>query len=615
MTLQPLSRGFGPEDFVRAEQALAPSYSADGRRIAFLSDRCGVFQVWLIDAAGEAAAPALRVTDTGGVVYAARFRPRHPDQLLYVTDEGGDEQFRLHLLDLASGASRLLAGGPGLIHAFGSWSRDGRRLSFASNRRAREFLDVHVLDVERSQARCVLQADAMHAAGEFAPDGRALLVSRPNHAQAGDNDLLLVTAAGEGTARRLTLHAGIASWRQATFHPSGAILAIADEGREFAGLQRIDAASGRREWLCTPAHDIECFALDLAGSHLALVVNEEGCSQLRAFALTPDARLGAAIDLAAPADGVLANLTWRPDGRALAFTCERPAHPAAVCASELHTRHAARLTREVTSPVARDVLPPPQPVRYPGFAGMQIPAFLYRPRAARGPLPCLVLVHGGPESQSRPALWARWAAPAYLLARGQLALLVPNVRGSTGYGKSYEHADDREHRMDAVGDLVAAHAWLARQPFVDARRIGVMGSSYGGFMTLAAITEAPERWAAAVESYGVVNFETFLANTGPWRRAHRAAEYGEDPTLLRRISPIHRAHRIRTPLLVVQGARDVRVPRSESEQIVEAVRNNGGEVEYLLFQGEGHGIRRIENRLAMAQRVVAFLERYLIGSR
>src|SRR5262249_17115420 len=220
-----------------------------------------------------------------------------------------------------------------------------------------------------------------------------------------------------------------------------------------------------------------------------------------------------------------------------------------------------------------------------------------------------------PESQSRPSLANSYAAPAYLLARGEICLFVPNVRGSTGYGKEYAHADDVEKRMDAVQDLVAARDWLATSGRVDPDRIGVMGSSSRRFMTLAAITEAPDRWAAAVDGFGIADWETFMQFTGPWRRAHRAREYGSDPALLRSISPIHKADQIVTPLMIIQGDHDVRVPPLESQQIADAVRRNGAIVEYALSEREDHGIARLPNRLKMNRMTVDFLREHLLGAK
>jgi dipeptidyl aminopeptidase/acylaminoacyl peptidase len=313
-------------------------------------------------------------------------------------------------------------------------------------------------------------------------------------------------------------------------------------------------------------------------------------------------------------DGIIAQPAWRDDGHALALTFESARHIPNVWLIDLRDGKAEEVTQASAGDVAPSMLPEPELIRYTTFDGREIPAYYYRPldAAPDRKLPCMVLVHGGPEAQSRPALWGRYAAPQYLLARGDIALLVPNVRGSTGYGREYSHADDVELRMDSVRDLIAAIDWLTEVGGVDPERIGVMGGSYGGFMTLAAITEAPERWGVAVDLFGIADFETFLKFTGPWRRRHRAREYGEDPAFLRTISPIHKADRIRTPLLVIQGDHDVRVPQEESEQIVDTIRANDGIVEYIVFPEEGHGIQKLPNRLEMGKRIVAFLEEHLV---
>ncbi|MPZ98948.1 MAG: prolyl oligopeptidase family serine peptidase [Dehalococcoidia bacterium] len=601
------------EDFVRVESATGVSFASDGLRLAFRSNRSGVYQAYVTDLHGEDAQRAQTVAETEGTVYQTAFRPGHA-QVLFVTDDGGDEQYQLHLADLDAGTARPLGSEARVIHNLGAWSLDGRLLSYASNRRDRRYFDIYVLDVESGRERLVLQQDGMNAAGRFNASATALLVSRPNLEQPGDNDLYLLDIEAGGEPRRLTAHDGPAHWADARFHAGGAVLALSDEGREFVGLQRIDPTTGKRAFVLERDWDIEAFALSSDGQRLAVAVNEDGFSRLEAFSVDADGRPGAPLDVPAVPGGVISSLEWRPEAAALAFTFESAHAVSDVWLADLDRRGLRRLTRSDMRSIKPTSLPDPEVVRYPTFDGGEVPAFLYRPlrRASEGALPCLVLVHGGPESQSRPFLWGSYAAAAYLLHQGRLAVLVPNVRGSTGYGKAYHHADDVERRMDSVRDLIAARQWLAGSGVADPARIGVMGGSYGGFMTLAAITEAPEDWAAAVDLFGIANFLTFLEHTGPWRRRPLAAEYGSDTAFLESISPIHKADRIRTPLLVVQGDHDVRVPPEESEQIVQTVRRNEGVVEYVVFEREGHGIQRLPNRLELARRTVAFLERYLL---
>lgn len=608
---------FTLDGFVKVGVSEQPSYDSTGARVAFRSNRSGVSQAWLMPASGGEARP---LTDTGGVIYRVAFRPAH-DQLLYVADDGGDEQYQLHLLDLPTGASRALASMPRVIHNLGAWSPDGRLLSYGSNRRDRAFFDIYVLDVETGEERLVFQHDGMNAAGQFAPDGRSLLVSRPNLEVPGDSALWLLDLAGGGEPRLLTAHDDLSEWTDAHLHPGGAVLALADDGREFTALQRIDLATLGREYLLTHEWGLEALALTPDGSRLAVVVNEDGYGRIEAYEVTADARLGRPIALGQPAGGVASTPEWRPDGGALAFTFEGPRHVPDIWVTDVGSGAAARLTASRTQGLPLESLPEPRLIRYTSFDGREIPAFYYVPEHAPdgapgdGPLACMVLVHGGPEMQSRPTLWGRYPGPHYLLARGDVALLVPNVRGSSGYGKEYGHADDVEKRMDSVRDLLSAADWLAASGEVDPKRIAVMGGSYGGFMVLAAITEAPGRWAAAVNLYGIANFETFLRFTGAWRRKHRSREYGEDPEFLRSISPIHKAHLIRTPLLVFQGDHDVRVPPEESEQIVETVRRNEGVVEYVVYPEEGHGFQKLPHRMDLARRVVAFVDEHLRAAR
>ena len=602
------------DQFVRVETAVEPSFSSDGKHVAYRSNRSGVFQVFLVGAEGERIHPAEQLTDTGGVVYSAKFRP-HSREILYITDQGGNEQYQIHLLDADTRTSRPLAAAPGIIHNPGAFSSDGRCFSYGSNKRDRRFFDIYVSDLHTGEERLVYRQDGMNLPGRFNDDAGALLIRRPNlDKAAGDNDLYLLDLSRNDPPIKLTGHREVAQYSGACFHPSGHVLVLSDEEREFIGLQRIDPESLTRQYIHEPDWDIEQFSLGPGGEMLAVIVNEDGYSRLSVHRMTPRAEMGPPVTIPEPPAGILGNLRWCPDGQALVFTLVSAGQASNVWLLDLENMECRPVSQSAMGGVPPEVLPEPQTIRYPSFDGRPVPAFFFVPHRAqkKEKLPCVIIVHGGPESQSRPSLWGvRGAAAAYLLALGRIAVLAPNVRGSTGYGKAYQHADDVEKRMDAVRDLIAALDWLEADGVVDPKRIAVMGGSYGGFMTLAGITEAPERWAAAIDLFGIANFETFLEKTGPWRRKHRAAEYGEDPGFLRSISPLHKADRIQTPLLVIQGDQDVRVPPHESEQIVETVRSKGGVVDYILFEQEGHGIQKIANRLTMEKRICAFLEKHL----
>jgi dipeptidyl aminopeptidase/acylaminoacyl peptidase len=249
-------------------------------------------------------------------------------------------------------------------------------------------------------------------------------------------------------------------------------------------------------------------------------------------------------------------------------------------------------------------------VRFAAYDGLELSGWLYGPHGASGPGPIVLSFHGGPEGQERPAFNPTYQ---YFLSRGY-AVLAPNVRGSTGFGKTYTHLDDVKLREDSVKDLAAAVEWLKTSGGADARRVAVMGGSYGGYMTLAAITLYPDLWAAAIEMYGISNFETNLRNTSGYRRRQREREYGTlagDLEFLRSVSPIYKVNRIKAPLLVFQGKNDPRVPYTESEQIVKALRDRNAPVEYTLFDDEGHGFVKLTNRLVVYPKIVDFLERHM----
>jgi dipeptidyl aminopeptidase/acylaminoacyl peptidase len=605
---------FTVDDFVDVRWSEMPTYSPDGSRITYRANHSGVMQAYVVDANGG---EPTRLTQTDGVIYGVRYRPRH-DEVNFTADVGGDEQYQQHLVTDTAGASRAMIAESEVINEFGSWSEDGKRFSYASNARDQRFFDLFIVDVDAGDHRLVYEQDGMNHAGAMSADGGSMLFTRPNLDQSGDINLYLLDL-DSGAERSLSDHEGAAVFTAAEFHASGAVLALSNDDREYMALLRIDIESGEREYLITPDWDIEFMSLSPDGQRVLTVVNVDGYSEAHIHSVTADGRIGDEVALPEIADGVISSPAWRPDGDAIAFTFEGAQLAPAIWTAELSTSTLRRVTGDSGEGTAFASIPTAELIHYTSFDGREIPAFYYRPPGASPdePLPCFVLVHGGPESQSRPVLGARYAAPTYLLARGDVALLVPNVRGSTGYGKHYSHLDDVDLRMDSVRDLVAAVDWVAARADLDQDRVGVMGGSYGGFMTLAAITEAPERWAVAVDLFGIVNFQSFLQHTGPWRRRQRAAEYGDpdrDAELLHSISPIHKVDQIVTPLLVIQGDRDTRVPQEESDQMVEAIRHNEGIVEYVIFEDEGHGIAKLPHRREMAHKIVGFSEEHLLTS-
>jgi dipeptidyl aminopeptidase/acylaminoacyl peptidase len=586
--------------FLHVRTAHAATFSPDSERVGFLSDLTGVPQAWTVARGGGWPE---RITFTEDRISTVAYAPRSR-RLIIGEDAGGNERHQLFVVDDQGRERQPVAVQPGAIHEFGDWAADESFVAFASNRRRPEFFDIYVAPLDGGPPTCVLQQDGTNYAGRVFLDGRHLVVRRVHGSFETEAFLLDLR---DRSLQPLSAAPTPARYQQLTPAPDGRFLyAITDAGRDFLGLGSFDMAQLAWRWLVTEDQDLEHFALSRDGGRAALIWNENGYSRLE-VRRTRDWYAEWVAELPA---GVARAPAWSPDGHWLAVSVEGPRHNLDVWLLDAQGQEVRRLTQSTRAGLSAEDFPLPELIHYPTFDDRRIPAYLYRPVQAPGPCPVVILVHGGPEGQSRPGFNA---VVAYFVSRG-LAVLVPNVRGSTGYGKAYAALDDVEKRMDAVRDLKAAVDWLVQSGVALPHHVAVMGGSYGGFMVLAAITEYPELFAAAVDIVGIANFVTFLQNTGSWRRRLREREYGRldgDTEMLRRISPIHKADRIRAPLLVVHGLNDPRVPMEEAEQIVAAIRARQGVVDFLQYPDEGHGLVKLRNRLHAYPRIADFLQRHL----
>jgi dipeptidyl aminopeptidase/acylaminoacyl peptidase len=381
-------------------------------------------------------------------------------------------------------------------------------------------------------------------------------------------------------------------------------------GREFRGVFRIPVGiDGIDHDAAEPVSDArgDCgCAIDWTGRHLLVTCNADGIT--RAELRDPD-DLTKIVDIPLPGAGVAGPFVFSKDGRWLAYGFSSATIPGDVWRYSTVTGATERLT---VSPCDVDpaTFVPPDLVRVPSFDGLQVPAFVFRPRGVAGRHPVVVVVHGGPESQWRPS----FSPLVQYLVAGGFAVVAPNVRGSTGYGRTYQHLDDVDKRLDSVADLAALHDWIATCDDLDEDRCALYGGSYGGYMVLSGLVHQPERWAAGVDVVGIANLVTFLQNTAAWRRAWREREYGSlthDRELLERLSPIAHVERLRAPLMVVHGRNDPRVPLGEAEQIHAVARAKGLPSELLVYDDEGHGLAKLRNRLDAYPRVAAFLHEVL----
>ena len=595
------------ERYLNVKSAYTPLWSPQGH-LVFLSDITGVPQLWGLTRPGgwpEA------LTHFPERISTAAYSPTR-DEIVFGMDAGGNERDRLFRLVLGAGGRvecERLTDAPEAIHDLGGFSPSGEEIAFAANRRHPAEFDVYTLHVRTGEERRLWEGDGMvHVAG-FSPDGEKLLLVRVH---ASFHQELLVLDRGSGAVERVSPPKEARFW-SARWGADGRIYALTDLDREFLAPARLDPASGRVELVDETSWDAEALALSPDGKKLAYALNADGYSQLWLLDLLT--REKTRIEGLPP--GVVGPppdpkpLEFSPDGEKLAVAFTGARYNPDIWVYDLAAQTWERWTRSSLAGLSREDFAEPELVRYPSFDGLEIPAWLYRPKGVRKDLPVIVWVHGGPEAQSRPLFNP---VLQYFVERGY-GVFAPNVRGSTGYGKTYTHLDDVEKRRDAVEDLKHGAEWLIAQGIADPRRLAVLGGSYGGFMVLATLTTHPELWAAGVDIVGIANFVTFLENTGPWRRKLREAEYGSlerDRALLESLSPIHRVERIRAPLLVIHGANDPRVPVGEAEQIVSRLRKRGQPVEYLRFDDEGHGIVKLENKRVAYPAIAEFLDRYLM---
>ena len=590
------------ETFLAPRAHHSPALSDDGAVLAWLSDETGLDQLWSRDMADPDTPPVQR-TSLPEKVGALAFRPGARD-ILYTTDSGGDERHQLHLLRDGAEAAEPLTERPDRVHAWGCFDPEGRRIAYSVNDADPAAMRIRIRDLETGEDQVVVEGPGWRTPRSFTPDGAYLLVE-DDRAGMFDASLRLLSLA-DGNERVLLAsgedrgaHVNATRW----IEEGGALLLATDAGTEFHGLARIETATGALSWLAQPPGDVEAMAVDKATGRIALAWNEGGYSRLTLL----DGKEQS--DLPLPEPGRVGALAFVSQGTALIASLAGFRAPSRVIRLDLAaaatTLCADRHRLAETDTVA------PEIVAIESFDGADIPAFVFAPRAPPPPggRPALVIVHGGPESQYA----AHWRSDVQHLARRGWLVVAPNVRGSTGYGRDWQAGDDLDRRMDAVRDLKAVRDWVAARDDVDEGRLVVSGQSYGGFMVLAAITEYPDDWRAAVDFYGIADFTTLLAATGPWRRRLRAVEYGdpgaeEGRALLARLSPFRKIDAVKTPLFLAHGGDDPRVSPAESELVYAALRGRGHDCELLRIDHEGHGFARAENRRAVYGAMMRFIE-------
>lgn len=547
-------------------------------------------------------------------VTGALYEPRSGRYFLFTRDVGGNEFAQIYRYDLADGRVTLLTDGGRSQNSGLEWSIRGDRVAYGSTRRNGADRDIYVMDpLDPKTDRRVLEVSGGGwGVLDWSPDDRQLLLAEV--ISVNDRRLWLLDLATGVKALLTEPGPEPVSYGQARFTRDGTGLYLTtDKDSEFLRLAHMDLKSRRITPLVESIPwDVEAMEPSPDGSRIAFTANEAGISRLYLF--NTETRKPTPTGAVPP--GLISGIKWRPDGKELAFSVESARSPSDVYSLDVAAHTLTRWTEsELGGLVAAD-LSEPRLVKWPSFDGREITGFLYEPPARfTGPRPVIILIHGGPEGQSRPGFLGRLN---YLLNELGVAVLLPNVRGSTGYGKTFVKLDNGVKREDAVRDIGALLAWIAKQPTLDASRVMAYGGSYGGYMTLAVAVHYADRIRCAVDVVGISNFNTFLQNTESYRRDLRRAEYGDerDPQMrefFERTAPLNNTTKIKRPLFVVQGGNDPRVPRSEAEQIVDRVRRNGTPVWYLLAMDEGHGFRKKGNADFQFYSMVLFIRQHLLA--
>jgi dipeptidyl aminopeptidase/acylaminoacyl peptidase len=592
------------ERYLNIRSAYGASFGPEGERLAFLQDTTGVPQIWAL---GESLNWPDQHTFYDERIIFVSFSPEN-SELIFGMDDGGNERQQLFILS-EDGTITPLTDMPEAKHRFGGWSHDGERFTFASNRRDEAVFDIYTQgrDETGTDAELVYEGEGWLTVGGWSPDDERLIVTE-SHSSFDQDIYTLGIDSGELT--HLTPHEGNVRFQSTSWSPDGTgIYLVTDDRADTLYLARLDIETGDLsvveqggEW------NIDGVAIDEESERIVYSRNVDGYTELTVGDLS-----GTEIsEFPAPdlPDGVAGGVSFSPDGERFAVSATGDTENTNVYVVTIETGDVERWTNAATGGVPRERFSPSELVRFESFDKREIPAFFSLSEdASEGETPVIVDIHGGPESQRRPSFSP---VKQYFLDQGY-AYFEPNVRGSSGYGKEYTHLDDVKKRMDSVADIRAGVEWLHEQPEIDSDRIVALGGSYGGFMVLASLTEYPDLWAAGIDIVGIANFVTFLENTGDWRRELREAEYGslaDDREFLESVSPINTIEKIDAPLFVLHGENDPRVPVGEAKQIAEQAAEHVP-VETLIFEDEGHGFTKLENRIEAYTRIAEFLEEYV----
>lgn len=530
-------------------------------------------------------------------------------RIFFTSDLGGNENEQVFMVN--DTAAINLTNEPSVRHYFGGLKPDGRTLVYSSNKRCKQSFDIIAHDIENGEQRIILEnSDNYNTPAALSPDGKYLLYNKL--LGGSDNAMWMVNTETGKAVRRPDVIGKSAEKFPAWTPDSKGFYYVTDRDSDFFRVAYCNAKDGIEQEVVRFNWDVENLALAPDGKHLAMLINENGYSILKIY----DTESKTFCNIPQAPAGVYAlydSISWAPSGLNLAFTVSSGTRAQDVWVLDLEADAIKRISGCMDNGMDNNDFIEPDLNSFKSFDGLEVPYFIYVPKGKQlHDLPVMISIHGGPEGQSRPNLSGKEFLQ-YIVSQG-IAVVEPNVRGSIGYGKTYSHLDDVEKRLDSVRDIEFLVKHLIDTGIANAKRISVMGTSYGGFMTLSCAARYPELWCCAVCTVGMFNLVTFLENTAPYRRPHRESEYGtlaHDRETLFNVSPVAAVDGIRGPLMIIHGRNDPRVPVSEAIQTMDYIKGRGVDAQMLIYEDEGHGVNKLKNKLDCYPKMLEFVKKYM----
>ncbi|MEM7186558.1 MAG: S9 family peptidase [Bacteroidota bacterium] len=593
------------EQFMDNENAFGNGFSADKSKVLMTSNRSGIYNMYTTSVKGGELMP-LTESDSASVFGISYFP--EDDRVLFRMDGNGDEIYKIFVKD-GDNIERLTPA-ENVRALFRGWSKDGKSFFYGSNERDARYMDHFEMKLDDFSSTLIYQNNDGMDFGGMSEDRKYILLTKAINTN--DNDLFVMnTETGEQTKVNDNLSANSPQ----DFAPDGSgFYYTTDDGAEFSYVMKYNLADGSKEKVQEKDWDINSYYFTRDGKYQVTFSNEDAKTVME----VTDVASGEKLELPSFENQEISSASFSRDESMALLRVGGSHTPTNSYSYDIASKEMNQLTDVLSKSIDGSHLVSARVVRFNSFDGLEIPAIYYEPKqaSADNPVPALVWVHGGPGGQSRQGYNS---TIQYLVNHGY-AILAVNNRGSSGYGKTFYKMDDQNHGDKDLKDCIAGKDWLKTQAQIDGEKIGILGGSYGGYMTMAALTYAPEEFQVGVNIFGVTNWLRTLKSIPPWWESFKEALYTEmgdpntqDSVRLKAISPLFHTEKVTKPLIVLQGAQDPRVLKVESDEIVEGVKNNGVPVEYVLFEDEGHGFVKKENQIEAYGRIKLFLDKYLKG--